>query len=125
MKYDEYMDAQCIPLCDKFNELEGVYTYESCCGHNKAPYRIFFHCNNFISLGILSRCVSRNYSSGLWQIIIDNTDTCPSYCFMLESKKIFANNVELNEELNRLIRDIDYWKQEKFNKHFSIKFNYE
>lgn len=117
--YDEFMDAQCIGLCNKLNDLDGVYTYESCCGHNKHPYRIFFHCNNFISLGILSRCVSRNYSSGLWQILVDNTDTHPSYCFMLESKKIFTDNAELEKELDILISDIDHWNKEEFKEYFS------
>ena len=33
MKYDKYMDTECIALCDELNSLKGVKTFESCCGH--------------------------------------------------------------------------------------------
>lgn len=35
MTYDEFMDKECVELCDALNELEGVETFESCCGHFK------------------------------------------------------------------------------------------
>jgi len=42
MKYEGKIDVECIKLCDAMNELSGIKTIESCCGHNKQPYRIWF-----------------------------------------------------------------------------------
>jgi len=42
MKYDENMDAECIPLCDALNLLPGIKTFESCCGHGEKPFAIHF-----------------------------------------------------------------------------------
>ena len=46
--YDEFMDEECIALCDALNELPGVETFGSCCGHLKRPYMIWFNCTNRI-----------------------------------------------------------------------------
>lgn len=59
--YNGFMDKECIALCDKLNSLSDIETTESCCGHCKQPYMIFFNCYNFIRLGKLFRCVNRNY----------------------------------------------------------------
>ena len=40
------MDTEVIPLCDSLNKLPGIQTYESCCGHGNAPFRIFFDAIN-------------------------------------------------------------------------------
>ena len=62
--YDDFMDEECIDLCNKLNSLSDVETTESCCGHCRSPYMIFFNCYDFIRLGKLFRCVNRNYSDG-------------------------------------------------------------
>ena len=36
------MDIECIPLCDAINKLPGLRTTDSCCGHNKKPFNIWF-----------------------------------------------------------------------------------
>ncbi len=36
------MDKECIALCDAMNRFEGIRTYESCCGHNKSEFNIWF-----------------------------------------------------------------------------------
>ena len=42
MVYDERMDKECIPICDALNEIEGIETFESCCGHKKLPFLVAF-----------------------------------------------------------------------------------
>ena len=37
------MDAECVELCDVLNELPGITTCESCCGHGVYPFQIFFN----------------------------------------------------------------------------------
>jgi hypothetical protein len=42
MQYPIDMDPQCINLCDSLNNLIGIETCESCCGHGKNQYKIWF-----------------------------------------------------------------------------------
>jgi hypothetical protein len=42
MSYPKDMDPECISLCDAINLIIGIETYESCSGHNKTPFRIWF-----------------------------------------------------------------------------------
>lgn len=44
------MDKECIALCDAMNLIPGITTIESCCGHGKEPYRIFFVVEDFEDL---------------------------------------------------------------------------
>lgn len=61
-KYDKYMDPQCIDICNALNSLPGIETTESCCGHNKNSFMIFFKVKNSKQgLFFLTRCVDRRY----------------------------------------------------------------
>ena len=40
--YDGKMDAACIRLCDALNKVPGIHTTESCCGHGKQNFVVFF-----------------------------------------------------------------------------------
>jgi hypothetical protein len=112
------MDKECIALCKKLNSLSNIKTVESCCGHLKEPYRVFFMCDDFIRLGRLFRCVNRNYSDGKWCIEVDGSDVQPCYEFMLTSKEPFSSYEEMNESINSLLENIDYWENQKFDDYF-------
>ena len=43
MKYDKHMDEECIPLCNALNSIPGIITVDSCCGHEKHDFRIWFY----------------------------------------------------------------------------------
>lgn len=119
MEYDKYMDKECIALCDKLNSLSNVRTTDSCCGHLKYPFMIFFLCNDFVRLGRLYRCVNRNYSDGKWRIECCCSDTLPSYGFLLRSHERFASVEEMMESVDALIENIDYWENPKYDEHFN------
>lgn len=36
------MDVECLALCDAINKLPGLQTIESCCGHGKESFNIWF-----------------------------------------------------------------------------------
>ncbi len=38
----EDIDIECIPLCIAMNEMPGIRTTESCCGHGNHPFRMWF-----------------------------------------------------------------------------------
>jgi hypothetical protein len=40
--YPSDMDVECMPLCDALNNLKGITTVESCCGHGKRTFGIAF-----------------------------------------------------------------------------------
>ena len=113
------IDEECINLVLQLNKLDGVETTESCCGHYKERYMIFFQCDNFITLGKLYRCVDRNYSDGNWVIECCCSDSMPTHGFLLISKNVFTNKGEMETSINELISNILYWTQPKFNNYFN------
>ncbi len=40
--YDGYMDAEVIAFCDALNAIPGITTTESCCGHGRGPFKVWF-----------------------------------------------------------------------------------
>lgn len=50
MNYPPDMDPQCIKLCDAMNALKGITTFESCCGHGRSPFRIYFRVDDLKNL---------------------------------------------------------------------------
>lgn len=61
MKYDSKMDPQCVELCDALNCIPGIETVESCCGHGKFRFSVWFRVTDPSSLFIIGRITSRNY----------------------------------------------------------------
>ena len=114
----EEFDKECVGLIKRLNSLNGVQTIESCCGHLVRPYMIWFLSNNFITLGILYRCVDKRYSDGKWRIEVSCSDTTPTNGFLLTSIDIFTSEEEMNESVCQLIKNIDYWSQPQFKDYF-------
>ena len=117
-EYDGNMDKECIELCDTLNKLPGVKTFESCCGHLKDRYSIWFFCEDIDTISRLGRSVDRNYSDGKWEIIVDSTDTNPRGVFWLRSKTIFASYGQMNESTQRLAESILHWFNSDFDSYF-------
>lgn len=113
------MDEQCIELYYLLNSLPDTNTFESCCGHEKEVYMMFFRCFNIGVLSRLGRAVERNYSDGNWEIVVDSTDSNPCGCFWLRTKSILKKD-ELDESLAQLIDNIKYWFNDRFDNYFSI-----
>ena len=109
MKYDGIMDKECIEICDVLNSLPGVRTFESCCGHLKDRFSVWFFCENINTISRLGRATERNYSDGKWEIVVDSTDTHPIGVFWLRSKVVFLSNTEMENSLRSLIDNILYW----------------
>lgn len=112
------MDQECIDLCNLLNTLPGVTTFESCCGHCKYRYHIWFFCSSIDTLSRLGRATSGNYSDDEWEIIIDTTDTNPYGVFWLRSKSPFPNNEEMMNSVKALMNNILYWFKDEFDNYF-------
>lgn len=112
------IDKECVNLVNMLNTLDGIATTESCCGHLKSPYRIFFLCNSFNTIGMLYRCVDKRYSDGNWKIEVHCSDNIPTNGFLLTSIKTFESEIEMISSVNKLISNITYWNSEKYKDYF-------
>lgn len=62
MDYGEKMDSECVELCDALNSCPGIKTSESCCGHGKTPFRVWFSVEcPLTGLFFVTRCCDRRY----------------------------------------------------------------
>lgn len=90
VKYDGEMDSECIDLCNTLNAVGSIETFESCCGHGKNPFRIWFQSYDDDSLFFVARCADKRYFRDDWNITVSVGDNysdgiVPTH-FCLESK---------------------------------------
>lgn len=120
-RYDKYMDAECIELCDALNAFPGVKTTESCCGHLQDVYCIFFSCTDIVSLSIIARAFDRRYSatSQRYYIELESNDRgFPLVSYYLHSEKPYETEDEMMEDVKQLIGNLKYWSSEQFKNYF-------
>ncbi len=112
MKYDKYMDKECIALCDCLNELPHTKTEESCCGHLRQPFRIWFRCSSFTYLAIIARAIDRRYAGTeqIWRLTAETSDRHPRFCFLLESEYAYDSFEAMDADTKRIIDNIHYWR---------------
>lgn len=113
----EDIDKQCIDLYYLLNSLPDTETYESCCGHEREVYMMFFRCHSIDVLTRLGRAVDKNYSDGNWEIVVDSADVSPYGCFWLRTKTVLKK-YELDLSLDGLIDNIKYWFNDEFDNYF-------
>ncbi len=122
INYEDF-DKECVELCKALNNMDNVETTESCCGHLKDRFMIFFKCDNFSTLAKISRSVNRNYSDGKWELLVNDSDIKPCCRFWLRSKEPFKTEEEIVLSVNQLIRNLIYWQQLRFTDYFQIRNN--
>lgn len=88
LNYHESMDVECIDICDALNSMKGIMTNESCCGHNREPFRVWFSCQSLEPLKFIQSCIDKRYwiHGEEWSIRLSISDTKPFLNFVLESK---------------------------------------
>jgi len=104
--YTGNMDKECIELCDAMNIIPGIETIESCCGHDKTPYHIWFTAKN---LSVLPRLLY--YFDGChcgyydW-IVLVKTDCGMSPVTFLVERPITGNGwiYEESKHIARLLK---------------------
>ena len=88
MKLPDNMDPECIPICEAMNEIPGIETSESCCGHGRHGFWIFFKAENMQALATIAYAVYASHCGFEgWQVIAHTV--CPSRParFLLEGPK--------------------------------------
>lgn len=115
VEYGPGMDKQVIELCNAMNSLPGVETTESCCGHGREPFRVFFRVNGEDSmegLFFLTRCADRRYwkYGGIWRIWLTVGDAVSDgflpTCFVLDSGE--SKGMAAYRQAKDLVRNMNH-----------------
>jgi hypothetical protein len=117
--YDGNMDKECIQICDALNSISDVHTTESCCGHCKDRFMVFFTCDNPHSLAIIARVFDRRYigTSQPWYIELQTKDS-GAYYYFIHSETKYDSEMVMMKDVNQIIENIKYWCDDKFASHF-------
>lgn len=125
IRYDKRMDAECIPLCDAMNSIKGIRTVESCCGHGKTSFDVWFKLDKkyFENLHIIARITCIRYGGfSNW--------TCTPYCDdIYKSNKLtfelssgIAKGKKAYDQADKMVENIHYHLNHKaYKKYFKIK----
>jgi len=95
------IDEPCIRICEAINALDGLETFESCCGHGGA-FVIYFHARQVSQLLALASDVS--WRAG-WSVCVSDTDVEPYVTFALTGPRFvegLAGANQLAAELDRV-----------------------
>lgn len=89
-------DPCIVSLIAEFNKIEGVETYESCCGHGTHPTWIFMFCEDFPAIVRLREYISSHEIDGHQQrlFVESNSGSC---------KIIFCYECISNEDYRKVI----------------------
>jgi hypothetical protein len=116
------LDEAVAELVWAMNRLPGIETTNSCSGHGKQPFRIWFNVTDYQARGllVLSRLLSHNYHA-FWEsfeVLLGHQDVDPQVCWLLESKwytdddttKVQKIADELAYKVNALVDDaVDHY----------------
>ena len=109
----DFMDSECVDLCDSLNSIVGITTLESCCGHNYHPYCIWFSCDSVEPLTFIQSCIDRRYweYGDQWYIEPVISDTKPFLNFILRSKSKHLKTIMVQVE--SMIESFNYYLNHK------------
>ena len=121
--YGEFMDPECIPLCDALNSIRGITTKESCCGHGKNSFHVWLLASFPRALFVVGRAISRPFAGfeSRWTCNLFTWDVraCPVE-FMLTSNGVKGEQADMEAELISFnIRNI--LANEPLRKRFSLR----
>jgi len=108
-KYYGKMDKEVINLCNAINEIEGLETIESCSGHGKDTFRIFFIVTRIKSLPILLyylRHFGKDcHSPNVWRCVVYTDCAGAQATFCIESADIGKKAYRQANRIAKCIRE--------------------
>lgn len=99
MKYPDNMDKECIKLCDAINRIEGLRTVESCCGHGKDNFRIWFIVKNQEHLPALLYYCDSCHVGFDWDCTVSTDCGMSPVIFRLQSRVMGIEAYEQSETI--------------------------
>ena len=99
------IDVECYYLCRALNSLPGLDTIESCCGHGKEKYRIWFRAAYPKTINPLIRML---YEHPGWECSYHYNKTHNNYYWCLtyndsKGKKAYEEAIELRNSIYRYL----------------------
>ncbi len=95
------LDPECLALCEALNSIPSLETHESCCGHGRDSFRIWFRVHRLRNLFVVLRAIERRYCGPPeWR--------CEGYCgdmeeyavsFELTSRSVVGEEAYLQSRL--------------------------
>ena len=82
------MDPECVSICDAINKIPGVHTIESCCGHSKYPFRVWFIVSNLKRLPGLLYYLDPCHVGFRWKCEAYTDCSMAPVRFMVESESV-------------------------------------
>ena len=79
------VDSECRALCEAMNALPGIETVESCCGHGKEPFRIWFIVRSLKYLPRLVYYIVPCHVGFLWKCFVTTDCGMSPVHFCMES----------------------------------------
>jgi hypothetical protein len=110
----DWMDAECVDLCDALNSIKGIKTFSSCCGHNEEPFQLHFNCSDLDGLKFIVSCIDNRYweFGNEWTLSATIGDEEPHILnFWLRSE---SSNLEtINHQVRDMIETLNYYLNHK------------
>jgi hypothetical protein len=109
MRYPVGLDKECRPLYRAMNKMPGIQTIESCCGHGKDSYRIWFEVKSLKALPALVYWTMTCHVGFRWTVTaVTDCGMCPIR-FKLESEcdsdKAIEQSYKIAFELERYLKE--------------------
>jgi hypothetical protein len=94
LAYGGNMDEECIGLCDAINRIPGLRTIESCCGHARRKFNIWFMVDDPKNLPILLYYCDRCHIGFNWSCIVYTDCAMSPVRYRLTSESVGAEAYE-------------------------------
>ncbi len=88
MRYPSKLDPECRPLFRAMNALPGIETIESCCGHEKEPFQMWFVARSLRALPRLLYFIDVCHVGFNWDCRVRTDCAMSPVVFWLQSREV-------------------------------------
>lgn len=104
------MDKECIDICKAINQIPGIRTVESCCGHDERQYHIWFKVDNLEHLPLLLFYCDPCHVGFRWNCLATSDCAMSPVTFLLESESKGDESYRESREIAEHI--VEYLQEE-------------
>jgi hypothetical protein len=104
------IDHECVVLCEAMNKMPGIHTVQSCCGHGKDEFCIWFKAENLEVLPALLYWFDICHSGvAEWEIIVETDCAMSPVTFLAKST---SKGIQAYSESNIIAECIEKYLDE-------------
>lgn len=103
----KWIDPEVVRLCNAMNKVNGIRTCESCCGHGKHPFMIWFYAQRMSSLAKIAHAfLYFSERPRSWEIVTDVPSGSGVNVFFVQSR---ATGDRAYRQANSIAEAIENW----------------